>query len=240
MKRVLLGLVVAALTALPSRASADPIDLFQWVFNVDGTLYDSSGGLGSSTLPGNFSLTPSATGPQGLLTIAITGVGAHSFIGFYDYELDETANGFSNEFAVMNGVTPAGLSWEVDEPGFTFGDIYTNVQNGALDNTNAVGASTPDDVSVALGWNFLLTAGQTALINILISTTAPTSGFFISHIDTLTNTTLYYSTSMVISGGPSQVPVPESGTLVMVAFGLLMLVGARYGWLPRVASRRLG
>jgi hypothetical protein len=239
MKRVLLGLVVAVLTVLPSKASADPIDLFQWVFNVDGTIYDSFGIDGSSVLPGNFSLTPSATGVQGLLTVAISGVGAHSFIGFYDYELDEQANGFTNEYGGANGVAPAGLSWEVDEPGFVFGDIYTNVLNGALGNTSAfAGPEGADDASVALGWNFLLGAGETALINILISTTAPLSGFYISHFDTLTSTALYYSTSLAISGPPSQ--VPESGAIVSLGLGLAMLIAARRWGFGRIASRRLG
>ena len=37
------------------------------------------------------------------------------------------------------------------EPGFLFGDIYTNVINGTLDNTNGVPSALPDDVSFALG-----------------------------------------------------------------------------------------
>ena len=235
MRRVLFGFMVAALLVVPSKASADPVDLFQWVFNVDGTLYDSAGVLGSSTLPGNFSLTPSATGPMGLLTTTITGAGNHSFIGFFDYQLDESANGFTNEFAAVTGVAPAGLSWEIDEPGFTFGDIYGNIQSGNLDNSNGVGAGNPDDVSVALGWNFILGAGETALVSILISSVAPTAGFYISHFDSLSQTTLYYSTSMSIGGQPPSA-VPESGTLVLLGLGLAILAATRGRAFRRVTA----
>jgi hypothetical protein len=236
MRRVLSGLAVLGLLLMPSKASADPIDLYQWMFNLDGTIYDSLGLDGSSTLPGAFSLTPSATGAQGLLQVTVTGTGAHSFLAFYDYELDETANGFSNETASVSGAPQAGLSWEIDEPGFVFGDIYTNLLAGAFDNTNNLPGA--EDVSVGLGWNFLLGAGETALISLLVSTVAPAAGFFITHMDP-TGTALYYSTSLAITGGPPS-QVPESGSLVVLALGLVMLVASRR-WRQGLRSQpRLG
>lgn len=225
MKRGLLGLAFVALLIAPSSASAAPIDLFQWVFNVDGTLFDSTGVLGSSALPANFSGTPLSTGAQGLITASITGAGAHSFTAFWDYELDETVNGFSNEYATVVGAPAAGLSWEVDEPGFVFGDIYGNIQTGLLDNTNAVGIGAPDDVSVALGWNFNLAAGETALISLLVSTVAPVSGFYIGHFDPGTGSQLFYSTALRITGGPVQ--VPEPGTLVLTVLGIAAFAGRK-------------
>jgi hypothetical protein len=228
MRRVLFVLtVVLAIALVPSKASAAPIDLFQWVFNVDGTVYDSFGVDGSSTLPGGFSLTPAATGAQGTLNVTISGAGPHSLVSFYDYELDEILNGFTNEYATIVGAPSAGQSYEVDEPGFVFGDIYTNVLAGTLDNTNAVGAGSADDVSVGLGWNFVLTGAETAVIALNISTTAPVGGFYIQHSDEDTATTLYYSSSINISGG-GPVGVPEPATLLMLGIGFCALGGARF------------
>jgi len=77
---------------------------------------------------------------------------------FLDAEIDEGANSFFNESGRLEAVNGNGAadrlpdSWEIDEPGFLFGDIFDNLRAGALDNSNAVPVGFEDDVSLALGW----------------------------------------------------------------------------------------
>jgi hypothetical protein len=211
-------------------AAADPIDLFQWVFNVDGVLFDSSGGLGSAALPGSFSGTPPATGAQGFISVSFTGAGAHDFVAFYDYELDQLANGFSNEFGAAIGAPPAILSWEIDEPGFVFGDIYDHIQmnSGALDNSNGVPFGSSDDPSVALGWSFVLADGQSATILLMVEEVAPLGGFYLLQRDAGTGTELFFSTSLTITGGGGEPVIPEPGTVILLLSGLgLAIAGGR-------------
>lgn len=72
--------------------------------------------------------------------------------GFLNADIDFTKNTFYNEYAEYAGNTNA-TSYEIDEPGYFFGDIYGNLLAGSLDNNNGVPASAPDDVSMALGFN---------------------------------------------------------------------------------------
>lgn len=81
-----------------------------------------------------------------------------SLFGYLDGEIDPDINSSFNEYGQYISVDGAGAgdenpdSWEIDEPGFVFGDIYDNLFNGALDNSNAVGIGSEDDVSLALGF----------------------------------------------------------------------------------------
>ncbi|MCU7815437.1 MAG: hypothetical protein KZQ81_09550 [Candidatus Thiodiazotropha sp. (ex Rostrolucina anterorostrata)] len=81
------------------------------------------------------------------------------FFAFLDAEFDQFSNTFFNESGEVASVTGSGAgdnladSWEIDEPGYLFGDIFDHVLTGALDNSNAVPAGLEDDVSLALGFN---------------------------------------------------------------------------------------
>lgn len=77
-------------------------------------------------------------------------------------------------------VQVVGLSWEIDEPGFVFRDIYDNFLLGTLDN--AIGSPLPDDVSMALGWQFLLNPVEQGLLEFLLGTTPPV-GFHLRQFD---------------------------------------------------------
>jgi uncharacterized repeat protein (TIGR01451 family) len=101
------------------------------------------------------------------------------FVVFLDADIDRDANTFFNEYGEFVSLAlppgaPAGSiaasSWEIDEPGFVFGDIQQNAMTGLLDNTNGVPQSAPDDVSLALGYQAgSLAAGQKADFSFLIS-----------------------------------------------------------------------
>jgi hypothetical protein len=126
---------------------ADPWTPSPVPVGVDVSLFDSVSGLGS-------------------ITAEITGAGDHTFDAFFDHEIVETVNTFFNESGAANnlGDLAFGQSWEIDEPGWVFGDIYDNFANSALDGTNNVLAGSEDDVSMAMGWDFTLTDGESAII----------------------------------------------------------------------------
>lgn len=81
-----------------------------------------------------------------------------SLFGFVDAEIVEKDKSFVNEYGEYVAITGSGSgdvnpdSWEIDEPGYVFGDIYDNLLLGSLDNTNAIPHGLEDDVSLALGF----------------------------------------------------------------------------------------
>ena len=116
-----------------------------------------------------------------------------TFFSFIDAEIDVAGNTFFNEFAVAstsgnlgNGCSDANPDgFEVDEPGAVFGDILDNLEDGSLDDFNAVDIGFPDDVSMALSFDLgTLGVGETMSIAIFISEDQEAIGSFsITHFD---------------------------------------------------------
>lgn len=214
----------ATLLAMSAIADADPV-LFDWGFNVDGTTYCDLGpcdndGVAPGTIPGiDVSGFDFGTG-LGSIGFTISGAGAHSLVSFFDHEIDVLANTWFNEFGATGGTAAAGQSWEIDEPGYVFGDIFDNFLSNTLDNSNGVPSGADDDVSVAMGWNFVLAADQTATISFLIGESAPV-GFFLNHTDPDSVNAIYLSSALDVMGGGTQ--IPEPGTLWLLGAGLLGL-----------------
>lgn len=169
---------------------------------------------------------------------------------FLDIDIDRFANTYYNEYATrLNFDLPPGApigaiastSWEIDEPGFLFGDINNNLLNGVLDNTNSVPDSSPDDVSFALGFSVGdVPAGDSVTI---LATLSQQNIGGISQTDPDSPHTVYfnaYATDASSSGSenvsnPSEVPEPSPSFLVVV--GLLGLLAGHKRIKP---TRRLG
>lgn len=100
-----------------------------------------------------------------------------------------------------------------------FGTILTDLQAGALKNSNSVSSSTPDDVSLALGFDIgSLAVGHTATLTFRIATTD--IGVLLQ-VDPESGNKLYlngYATVSELSGpGPE---IPEPSTITLIGAGL--------------------
>lgn len=217
-QRVSLGMLVGVLWA--STASAGVINLFDWAFNIDGVTHEDS----------NFDPWPLADtlDAEGLGTLewSTSSAGSHSFLAFFDHEIDEAINTFFNENGEAFNTPAAEQSWEIDEPGFAFGDIYDNVLDNTLDNFNNVAPGLEDDVSLAMGWNFSISSGQTATITLDLSRTEPASGFYLKHADPESPDEFFFSSSLNITGGTPPV-IPEPATMALLGLGALVTLGVR-------------
>ena len=211
------------------RAQAADINLFDFAINIDGSVSRPTQG---DPVPSGVNLAgfDSSSG-LGTVVFSHSGAGAHYFSGFFDHEIDESVNTFFNELGSVFGVPGAGQTWEVDEPGFapTPGDIYLNFSNSSLDNS--VGFATPDDVSVALAYNFLLGPSEVADIQLTASLNPPGSGFYLMHSDPDSTVSIFYSGSISISEIRSEVPeLPNS--LLLLSIGVLALLKPRTSLRP--------
>ena len=145
------------------------------------------------------------------------------FVSFVDAEIAEETNSFFNEYASTRGSLSPGQSFEVDEPGFAFGDIFDNALAGALDGTNALASpASTDDVSIALAFTFdELAAGETGILEFMISEDGDLLGdFAVDQIDGAPNaspTVLTFSGRRVPVGTP---PIPEPGAALLFGVGL--------------------
>ncbi|MDT8282666.1 MAG: hypothetical protein RQ982_07620, partial [Gammaproteobacteria bacterium] len=212
-------------------------NLEDWIFNVDGDISENFFGDPIPT-------TGTLVDGFGTLSLEITGGGAHNIIGYFDFEIFEDFNTFFNESGSATGTPAIGQSWEIDEPGFIFGDIVDNVLLGSLDNSNGVPTGFEDDVAFALGWDFVLLDDDAATISYIFSDIVPTVDFFLTQTDPDLGESMYfYSVLDVIStGGPAgpqpdpvDVPEPPIAFLILSA-ALLMFLRNRLLLRSRVDS----
>lgn len=143
------------------------------------------------------------------------------FAVFVDPQIDEPVNGYANEAGLAFGAIGAGAgdsdpdAWEIDEPGYVFGDIFSNLLSRSLDSSNATPEAQPDDVSLGLAFNLgSLPPLATAVIDVLLSDSGATlSGFSLQHLDTSPT-----SPDRLTISGQSHV-VPEPATWIGMMLG---------------------
>jgi len=221
MARVLLIAVILSFVALADVSLGTTVSLYDWAINVNGDLYERFAG---NTPPPSFVASGFVwnTG-LGTLRCSALGGGGQYVIVLLDHDIDVPINTYFNEYGEAVGTPMTGQSWEIDEPGYVFGDIYDHVQAGTLDNSNGVPVGLPDDVSMALGWAFDLPPGGTADIDFVVGLTAPTSPFYLAHTDPDSGETLYFHSTFT----PAVIPEP------LTACGLMLGIGSLAGYLRR-------
>jgi hypothetical protein len=225
---------------LPLEALADPVSLQEYFFELDGAQYSNT-----TTMPGLESGGfDTATGLGILVLTFAPGVsGAHFFDAYFDHELHVP---LYNEYGSVGGAPDAGVSWQIDEPGFgdgnRVGTIFGNAKANALDNANHVpgiasnflgdcganGAGSPNaacnnDVSLALGFNFVLAADEKAVITFVAGQTAPPGGFYLEQLSPADGNPAQAADSLFLTGALSILPAPEPSSSLLTLTGLIGL-----------------
>ncbi|MSM38631.1 MAG: PEP-CTERM sorting domain-containing protein [Geobacter sp.] len=163
----------------------------------------------------------------GTRSFTFTQAGSYNVRAFFDLDLSLYTTGFSNEYGqLFNGSSiKSGQSWEVDEPGYWIGDLYSNFNGAGFDNTLGTGGVTtdqfPDDVAVGLGWQFTLAEGEMASLYFTASDMAPTADLlYLAQLEAWgLNDPVYFYTDLVIEpAGPA--PIPEPSTFVLLGSAL--------------------
>ncbi len=203
-------------------ANAAVISLFDWGLNIDGAISMTGDPIPAGVDASGFDF---GTG-LGTIQVSVTRAGPHNVVSFFDHEIDEDDNTFFNEAGATGGAAAtAGQAWEIDEPGFVFGDIYDNFLDNTLDNINAIPVDFEDDVSMAMGFDFTLAALETATISFFVGLVNDAPGFYLEQIDDDSQASIFFWGDVAIDGGGIEPPVPlsEPGTLLLFGAGLLAL-----------------
>lgn len=243
MIRTKLLLPLAALALAPA-SFAGTYSLNEWCFYVNSLDLNHScaeaGGGGTLSAPfQSFSFDPSSGGSGILGTVSVTltpSSSTYKVFALWDYN-SSSGSGY-NEYATAVGTLPAGESYSVDAPAdpgsggatpSSPGNLTTYFNSGGLDDTNHLGAcSNPScsDVAVALEQDVNVAPGTTDTVSFTVSTTPPTSGFYIQQTDSQ-GSSLFFSSSVVDPPEGELPGVPEPATTGLLAGGLATLFWMR-------------
>ncbi len=214
-KLKLIPSLAALLLCFGSFSANAAVALFDYGFNIDGSIsYPFDG----DPIPAGIDISgfDDFTG-LGTIEVTITGTGSHNFGAIFDHEIDEPINTFYNEVGTEHGTAAANQGWEIADPVSDF--IYDDFETDDL--LTWAGNYNPDDVAMAMSWEFLLAPGEQALISFALSDTSPLGGFFLEHSDPDSQISIYLSSTLGISLSP--IPVPAA--IWLFGSGLLGLIG---------------
>jgi hypothetical protein len=219
MKRIWLSLAIALILSMATMASAATYNFYDNLYNRDGSV-SRIDPWGLTPLPFDFGALS--------LSTSFTTQGSHSITLMMDAEIDQAINTFFNETGTTHGSVAAGQSWQIGDP-MVLGGIYDLTAAGALTNSDLNGGR-PNDVALALGWNFTLGALQTATVSFYLSDALPISGFYLEQYDPDSQASLYFSSTLKIEDtNPNTVPEPSTFLLLGSAIAGLALYRRRAG-----------
>lgn len=192
--------------------------------HLDG-VYDDFGGSGVQL---DFSKNIDAFGYGSLQWSFVNNTGmtlADTWLfGYLDAEIDPDLNSSYNESGRLVSVDGLGSgdtgadSWEIDEPGFLFGDIYEHLFIGALDNTNPISAGNENDLALALGFYLGdLFAGDSW--SLILNISASDIGG-LAQLDSASGSEFFLNGTAVIKRATS---VSEPSIAILMLLGLLSL-----------------
>lgn len=227
MRLTTLTMFVTMLLALSIPASAD-VGLHDWCVNLNGNIGvcnggASPGGTGSVNVGGFDTTLEPNLNSLGSITVTIVGTGAQYASVWMDYDVDNPTFGAFGDLGNVGSIS-ATQSWELADPNIS--NIFSDFSGSALTNTNTVDSATTCgnggppwcDVSWALAESLTIGAGFSgATVTFTVSTSAPTSGFYLQQTNQVTGNSIYLSDTVSLTpltGPPPAVPEPASVVLM--------------------------
>ena len=241
--KLVLQISLLGLIGLLPQASASTIGLSDWCVGLNGNISTACNGAGSGgSNPGGGSINLSGfdqtleNGTNNLGSVLVTlAPGQNQSVEFYaDYDLDYPTYGSFDDYATVGGSLPSGWSYSANSPditnsgGPTGSVLFDQFANNALDDTNHV--PTPGepptnccDVAFALSISQLNVApGGTGTVTFTVSTTAPTSGFYIEQTNQDFGDSIYLDATVNIQGGGTTTPEPSTFVLGLGLIGIVL------------------
>ena len=213
---------------------------------ASSTVSACSNYLGLAAVMGLTSSLDTSNGGTGLGSLSFVfnpGPGSYS-VDFWLFE--QLSQPGWNEYGNSGGSPAAGQTWQIDVPDYDYnssdpnfgflptgaGTIVANTLANTLADTNFVTGNNSqyllscmadptcnDYVSMAMGFNFTIASGDEEVLTFNVSTTAPTSGFYLEQIHPVdgantTETDYYFTGSANEQPIGVSTPEPASGLLV--------------------------